>query len=340
MTRIPRWLPSAVLVAALAIIVTQDRCMRTLVLQEIADRLLHPPSERDRFFFLVAVDFEQPALCGRIDGRADGSTGGGWGGDFELSTLRSECRSRLRDGGPFEVPLWMAAFVTQMRALGYTDADLAEWVYNNQHPRSTLADDLYRDLLADEGFRSRLRASASYAEPRDPARVRSATPLEILYQMVAVDAPESVLCSRISPNATVKDLAGAPKSLQSRCHADIAFTTRDSGVCESLPADRSFPYIDSGYDSREDCQRIIAMYQRDAKAIRPYERTRLSRPADLRQVLHDIGYPVEKLPQVPMPTDDDYWEFVSDLSFPELRSRPDPAARAEFLRRVAAVDAR
>ena len=336
MTRIPRWLPSAVLVAALAIIVTQDRCMRTLVLQEIADRLLHPPSERDRFFFLVAVDFEQPALCGRIDGRADGSTGGGWGGDFELSTLRSECRSRLRDGGPFEVPLWMAAFVTQMRALGYTDADLAEWVYNNQHPRSTLADDLYRDLLADEGFRSRLRASASYAEPRDPARVRSATPLEILYQMVAVDAPEAVLCSRISPNATVKDLAGAPKSLQSRCQAHIAFTTLDSGWCESLPTGRSFPYIDWGYDTREDCEGIVARYrQRDARESRPYQPTRFSRAADLRQVLHDIGYPVEQLPQLPKPTDEDYWEFVSDLIF---GGAPATAARAEFLRRVAALD--
>ena len=61
---------------------------------------------------------------------------------------------------------------------------------------------------------------------------------------------------------------------------------------------------------------------------------RLSRAADLRHVLHDIGYPVEKLPQVPRPTDEDYWEFVSDLSF---RGAPD--ARAEFLRRVGALDA-
>jgi hypothetical protein len=338
MTGIPRWLPSVVLVAALAVAATQVSVARTMVLGWIAGELLHPPSDRDQFFFLVAVDFKQPDLCDRIDGRADASTGGGWEtGDFHLRRLRSECSSRVsrRDWAPSEVPRSMPAFATQMRALGYTDADLAEWVYN-QHHYSTLVDDLYRDLLAADEFRSRLRAAASYAEPRDPARLRSATLLEIVYQMVAVDAPEAVLCSRISPNATVKDAVGAPKSLQSRCHAHIAFTTRDSGLCESLPADRSFPYVDSGYDSREDCQRIVAIYrQRDAKEIRPYAPTRLSRAADLRHVLHDIGYPVEKLPHVPAPTDDDYWEFVSDLSF-----RGDPNARAEFLRRVAALDAR
>jgi len=75
-----------------------------------------------------------------------------------------------------------------------------------------------------------------------------------------------------------------------------------------------------------------------SKAIRRYERTRLSRAGDLWQVGHDIGYPVEKLPQVPRPTDDDYWEFVSDLSFPEPSFRRAPDARAAFLRRVAALD--
>jgi hypothetical protein len=337
MTGIPRWLPSVVLVAALAVAVTQVSVARTMVLGWIAGELLHPPSDRDQFFFLVAVDFKQPDLCDRIDGRADGSTGGGWEtGDFHLRRLRSECSSRVsrRDWAPSEVPRSMPAFATQMRAVGYTDADLAEWVYNAHHD-STLVNDLYRDLLADDEFRSRLRAAASYAEPRDPARLRSATPLEIVYQMVAFDAPEAVLCSKISPNATVKGIAGA-QLLESRCRAHVAFTTRDSSVCESLPAARPSPYVDVTYDSREECQTIIAMYrQRDAKEIPTEAPARVSRAADLRHVLHDIRYPIEKLPHVPAPTDDDYWEFVSDLSF---RGAPD--ARAEFLRRVAALDAR
>lgn len=331
MTRIPRWLPSVVLVAVLAvaaaIVVTKVSFVRTMVLGRIASRLLHRPSDRDQFFFLVAVDFEQPALCSRIDGRADASGQEGW--KFQLRRLRSVCHSRLALRGQ-ETPPWMPAFAAQVRELGYTDADLAEWVYNTHH-HSTLADDLYRDLLADDEFRSRLRAAASFAEARDPARLRSASPLEILYQMVAIDAPEAALCSRISPNATYKNFG--PRLLQSRCYVHIVFDTRDGGLCELLPAARSFPRADIGYDSREGCQRIVPMHrQRSVSDSDTNGPMRLSRAADLRQVLRDIGYPVDRLPQVPKPTDNDYREFVSDLTF-----RGPPDARAEFLRRVAVL---
>jgi hypothetical protein len=329
MTRIPRWLPSVLLAAVLALAVARVSFVRTSVLGSIASHLLHRPSDRDQFFFLVAVDFEQPALCSRIDGRADASRGGGWGGEFEIRRLRSVCHSHLALRSQ-ETPLWMPAFAAQVRDLGYTDADLAEWVYNTHH-NSTLADDLYRDLLADDEFRSRLRAAASHAEPRDAARLRSATLLEIVYQMVAIDAREGALCSRISPNATYNNFG--PRLLQSRCYVHMVFDTRDSGLCELLPAARSFPRADIGYDSREGCQTIVPMHRQrsvsDGDANGP---TRLSRAADLQQVLRDIEYPVDRLPQVPRPTDDDYREFVSALNF-----RGPADARAEFLRRVAAL---
>ena len=226
-------------------------------------------------------------MCGRIDGRADASTGGGLGGEFHIRRLRSLCHSRLAARG--ETPLWMPAFAAQVRELGYTEADLAEWVYNTHH-NSTLADDLYRNLLADDEFRSRLRAAASHAEPRDPARLRSATLLEIVYQMVAIDAREGALCSRISPNATYNNYG--PRLLQSRCYVHIVFDTRDGGLCELLPAARSFPRADMGYDSREGCQSIVAMHrQRSLSNGDTNGPTRLSRAADLRQVLRDIGYP-------------------------------------------------
>jgi hypothetical protein len=331
MSRIPHWLPSVVLAAVLAltaaITIARVDFVRTKVLGSVASHLLHRPSDRDQFFFLVALDFEQPALCGRIDGRADASREEGW--KFQIRRLRSVCYSRLalRDQG---MPLWMPAFAAQVRDLGYTDADLAEWVYNTHH-NSTLADDLYRALLTDDEFRSRLRAAASHAEPRDAARLRSATLLEIVYQMVAIDAREGALCSRISPNATYNNFG--PRLLQSRCYVHIVFDTRDGGLCELLPAARSFPRADIGYDSREGCQTIVAMSLQ--RSLRDGGDTngpvRLSR-VDLQQVLRDIGYPVDRLPQVPRPTDNDYREFVSELNF-----RGPPDARAEFLRRVAAL---
>jgi len=41
---------------------------------------LRMPSDRDEFFHIVAVNFQEPALCDRIAARADASDGGDWGG--------------------------------------------------------------------------------------------------------------------------------------------------------------------------------------------------------------------------------------------------------------------
>ena len=324
----------AALAAAAAIMVTQVSFVRTIVLASIARGLLHPSSDRDEFFFLVAVDFEQPALCDRIDGRADASTGGGWAGEFHLRRLRSECRSRLaeRDRLRAEGPPSRVAFVARMHELGYTDADLTETAYAENYMETPVYA-VYRHLLADFEFRSRLRAAPSYGEPRDAARLRPARRLEFMYQMAAVDATEAALCSRISPNATFKDVDGATALMQSRCYLALALKTRDSRVCEPLPAARSFPHINESYDSRESCQNTTEIYRRrgvtDAVT---YESAPLPHAADLLLVLRDIGYPVGTLPQIPKPTDDDYWEFVRRLIF-----EGPPDARAEFLRRVAAL---
>jgi hypothetical protein len=337
MTRVPRWLPSVVLVAVLAaaaaITVTQVSFVRTIVLGSIARGLLHPPSDRDEFFFLVAVDFEQPALCDRIDGRADGSTGGGWGGEFKIRRLRSVCRSRLaeRDRLRAEVPPSMPALVAQIRALGYTDADVAEAAYAENNLLTPVYA-VYQNLLADDEFRSRLRGAASYAEPRDAAGLRPAHRAEFLYQMVAIDATEAALCSRISPNAKFTDETGATALLQSQCYQSIAWSTRDSRLCEPLPA-ASFPYVNERFATRESCQRIAEIYRRSVvKDTLTNGPTPLPHAADLLLALGDIGYGADALPPIPKPTDDDYWEFVSRLIF-----RGPADARAEFLRRVAAL---
>ena len=98
----------------------------------------------------------------------------------------------------------MPEFAAQVRALGYTDADLMQATWAEQY-QATPVDAVYKDLLANNEFRSRLRAASDSGELRDRARLRSAKPIEFLYQMVAVDAPEAALCSKISPNATFDD---------------------------------------------------------------------------------------------------------------------------------------
>jgi hypothetical protein len=62
----------------------------------------------------------------RIDWRADASYGG-W--DFHARTLRSTCRHEAAPPPNVifaEVPNSMALFADQVRALGYSDADVTE----------------------------------------------------------------------------------------------------------------------------------------------------------------------------------------------------------------------
>jgi hypothetical protein len=309
--------------------------VQAIVLMPVSLVVLHQPSPRDDFFSLVAVSFKRPDLCDRIDWRADASRGGiGTGAPYQFQTLRSACRRHLegaRDVYVPTAPFWMEEFAAQMRGLGYTDADVIQAAYaENQayiHP-------VYRDLLANDEFRSRLRAAKGYGEPRDRARLRPATSLEFMYQMVAIDGPEAALCSKISPNATFYDLGGAMALLQSRCYLAVASNTRDIRLCEPLPAAGSFPHVNERYDSRELCRESVAIYSRpDYKGTLTSGHTPFPRAADFHSTLLEIGYRADALPPIAQPTPNDYWEFVSRLIF-----RGSASDRAEFLRRVETLE--
>ena len=332
------WNRRAALVLILALIAMDVACggfPRRIVLPIVSGLVLRPPSDRDAFFNIVAADFKRPDLCNRIAWRADASITA-WDSPYTIRTLRSKCLDNLAlppNQSVSETPFWMPEFAAQVRALGYTDADLmqATWA---AHYQATPVYTVYKDLLANNEFRSRLRAASDSGESRDRTRLRPARPIEFLYQMVAVDAPEAALCSKISPNATFIDLGDAIALLQSRCYLSIAFNTRDIRVCEPLPAAGSFPHINEPYDSRESCQKTVAIYNRpDFKGDSSYGSAPFPRASDLQAILGEIGYQTDALTKVPEPTADEYWEFVSRLIF-----RGSANDRAEFLRRVEALE--
>lgn len=251
---------------------------REIVLAPISATFLRMPSDRDDFFHIVAVNFQEPALCDRIAARADASDGGDWGGyesPYRIRRLRSVCRDDVK-GATITVPVSDPLFAAQVRAVGYSDADVVQAAWD-ENPELTPTYERYKELLATEVFRSRVRAARSYDEPRDPGRLRPARPVEFLYQMVAIDRPEADLCSKVSPNATFRDLGGATALLQVRCHLHIAFNTRDLGGLRYGPT--PFP-----------------------------------RAADLPASLSEIGYQEGEL--VPLaPAAEEYWEFVMRLRF-------------------------
>ena len=280
MTNAPRWTRNGFLVATLLASGTVCGCSpRTIFLAPISATFLRMPSDRDEFFHIVAVNFQEPALCDRIAARADASDGGDWGGyesPYRIRRLRSVCRDDVKEKTitvPHPPMPWFAA---QVRAVGYSDADVVQAAWD-ENPQLTPTYDRYKELLANEVFRSRVRAARSYDEPRDPGRLRPARPVEFLYQMVAIDRPEADLCSKVSPNATVRDRGGATARLQVRCYLHIAFNTRDLGGFRYGP-------------------------------------TLFPRAADLPASLSEIGYQEGELAPL-APAAKEYWEFVVRLKY-------------------------
>ena len=329
MTNAPRWTRNGFLVATLLASGTVSGCSpRTILLAPISATFLRMPSDRDEFFHIVAVNFQEPALCDRIAARADASDGG-YESPYRIRRLRSVCRDDVK-GATITVPQSMPGFAAQVRAVGYSDADVVQAAWD-ENPWLTPTYDRYKELLANEVFRSRVRAARSYDEPRDPGRLRPARPVEFLYQMVAIDRPEADLCSKVSRNATFRE-GGATALLQVRCYLDIAFNTRDLGLCEALPANGSFPYTNERYDSRERCRETVAIYRRpDFKSGLTDGPTLFPRAADLPASLSEIGYQEGEL--VPLaPAAKEYWAFVVRLKY-----RGSPADKAEFVRRVEAL---
>ena len=232
------------LVAILAAAATAFGCgglLRTILLVPVSTLVLHPPSARDQFFNLVATDFKQPALCNRIDWRADASIRG-WDTPHRIRTMRSACRSNLEL--PPNADLFSGAGDNAgVRGPGARarihGCGRAQAAHTAGYPATPIYA-VYRGLLSNDEFRSRLRAASDYGEARNRARLRPAGPIELMYQMVAVDASEAALCSKISPNATFDDEGSPLALLQSRCYLHIAFNTRDIRSCDPLPAAARF----------------------------------------------------------------------------------------------------
>jgi hypothetical protein len=142
-----------------------------------------------------------------------------------------------------------------------------------------------------------------------------------------MDANDSTVCDKISPNDTSQSPSHQTIPLRLDCYHGLAFNNRDPRFCERLPARGDLPRGARDYDSREACSRDVEIEQRDPTS------KLTSGPGfpltfeSLRTALHDIGYDED----LPRPTDSDYEDFLQYLD------RNDPAGRAEFLRRVAAL---
>src|SRR5258707_781236 len=81
-----------------------------------------------------------------------------------------------------------------------------------------------------------------FFEPPSADTLRPARAAEFLYQMVAIDAGDAILCAKISPNATFTDLYKRTALSRSRCFVSVAYNTKNDALCAQLPRSGTFPH--------------------------------------------------------------------------------------------------
>jgi len=325
---------------------------------------MHPASGMDVFYYVVAWNLKEPAICGKIDRNAIGREDQR---EFraDLTYMQSDCyrnvaamlhrpdlcdnvRSARADRllgsvvadfscrkQKYTVGTAMPGagpdFVLGMRSVGYGDQELTEFPYQNR-PDNYLYPVLAM-LRTDSSFLRRLEASPSYDEPLAPGQERDAHPLEYVDEMVAVQWDLPSLCQKISPNARVRSSTGYAGSLRATCYSYIAFNRRDDSLCRTLAPAKNSLEANQG-DFREGCMRNVAVLRNPNSHLQwaHYGPGYFPAWTQFQEAAHQLGYP-HSAPwlQLPNPTPQDYENYLWYLAEPEHS-----AARSEFVRRVLA----
>jgi hypothetical protein len=316
---------------------------------------LQSPTEKDIFLYGVAMQFKDPGPCERISRFAEGSGGGMGPPGYEISYLQSQCFYNLagslhdlslcdrvrpiskgvRNGSNYS-PSWCrvrpgaaAGMVnshtieTWMQRLGYKGEDIQHALYPGAF--NSPISNQYDRLKQDPEFSKRIDAGPNFEDPSADNVNRLANDLEYVYQMYAVDTYNPAVCGKISRQAVA--INGVfPVALRLACYSAIAIDGRNLSGCSMLPLRSELRYWESPRGSREECLRVIPLLgpAGGARSGPVYPKTSES----LQRGLHDLGYDVS----FPETTAGDYEKFLVYLE------NRDPAARAEFLRRVAAIN--
>lgn len=317
---------------------------------------LQPPTDRDIFIYQVAMQFKDLDLCQKIPPFAEGNGSGDRPG-YQISYLQSDCYFKLantlhdpslcdkvkpvskgmRDGSkytpescrsyrgysgievvsPYTVTTWM-------RQLGYTDPDLYRSNYSQGY--NSIIHEAYDRLKNDRQFAKDIAAAPSFDEPLVAVSARPPNDLEYLYGMFAIDAKDASMCRKISPNARKQWFNKQTISLRVECYHDLARNSRDPKFCENVPVAGNHPPT-ADFDSRDTCVRDVRFALSDP-ATKSYWSPGLPPTFEsVRKALQDIGVDLD----LPHPSDSDYEDYLLYLM------DRDPAGRAEFLRRVAAL---
>jgi len=323
---------------------------------------MHPASEMDDFFYVVAWTLEEPRICGKISANAIGRPD--QRDSTDLTYMQSDCfrniaamlhspqlcrqvKSASVDrliGSPAAklscrkqqytmgtaMPGTDPNFIGAMRSLGLGDEQLAGFLYEKR-PGDYL-DPIFKILRTDPVFLSRLNASPSYDEPFKLEDRRNAHSLEFLDDIIAVQSDIPSLCKRISPNAQAQDFTSY--SLRNACFSDIAFNRRDNSLCRELAPAKNFQQPNRG-DPREACIKNVAILRDPRTHLQSFRYTPAYFPTwpQFEEAVQHLGYPATTpWLQLPHPEREQYENYLLYVAEPQ-----NVTARADFVRRVLAI---
>jgi hypothetical protein len=309
---------------------------------------MRPPSARDDFYYVVAWNFRQPAICEEIDARSIGREDQR-DEDRGLTYLRSDCYrnvaaqlhdptvcSNVRSAGIDRLAgslvaqwkcrhqhntwgtAWPAdeqGFVQVMRAAGYGDEQVSDWLYQGERLKGALQGP-FEKLRKDPSFTRLVNSSPDYSEAYSLQNLRPATSAEYLYEMMAVNENNPRLCGKISPSAIHLWKNGKSNPLASLCYADIASNRRDESLCGKLPHLASSS-LASDFVSYEGCRRNVEVLRRPGSNLgwTTYGPVLFPKRQQFGEALDQIGYKESATAaQMPKPTNEDYWNFFFYLA--------------------------
>ena len=254
---------------------------------------------------VVAVNFNAPELCGRINPRADGG-GGAWSpAGYQITSLQSSCYRILADA-MHDPSLCDRVVAVSTSTLDGSKMDKADCLAGRGSGAIVTADsnamEPFVALIQSIGYRDREVVESEYEEnPENSATFEAYSQLR--------DDPAFLLRLQSAPS-------GRPHS------------------CDPLPRAGSSPLINEIYDSYERCRETVAVYSRPTfTSATHYGPAPFPHAADFPAALQAIGYPADYASTlVPTPPLSSYWEFVSRIRFEGT-----DADRAEFVRRVIAL---
>ena len=328
-----------------------------------SSKSLRSPTQKEKYYGMVATDFNVPEYCYQISPHALYGTAGFSPAGHQISLFRSECfyavATGLKDPNlckevkPISTDVLDGSKVSEescreginkgnhnyanfdligeeltslLNQMGYTEKVLYEDKYY-ENASFTPIYDFYQRIKDNPDFLKKISNLPNYAEQFDNNKIRTANTDEAIIEIVAIDNSQPMLCEKISPNAIYQSkVLNQTHPVRDNCLVSIAFNTQNVALCSKLskdPTNNQYQY----YDGTKACEDNIAAIKKNGNQGLSYGPI-MPNLDDLESALNKLGYSSGDIwaGKTSSPTDPEGFYY-------KIKSSQDPAIKQEFLKR-------